>query len=331
MKEIIVTGNQDGMSLHKLLGKVLPNAGGSFLYKMLRKKNITLNDKKADGKETIHSGDSVKIYFAEDTLIKFMGTEDKTERIKGATGQIDVLYEDGDILAINKPTGILSQKSKDSDISINEEMIQYLLNHHSITEDELQVFRPSVCNRLDRNTSGIILCGKTIKGLQELSYVLKMRTIHKYYRCFVKGEMKEPSLLEGYLLKDEKKNKVTILKTQPKNLDAKEIKTKYVPLKVHECIDESGKKVKYTYLEVLLITGRSHQIRAHLASIGHPLIGDEKYGDPLLNRFFRNQFKIKNQMLHCYRIEGSDLFEEIIAPIPEEFERVLSVRSDSKE
>ena len=189
MKEIIITSREAGQRLDKYLGKYLREAPKSFIYKMLRKKNITLNGKKADGSEKVQEQDVVRLYFAEDTLNKFTGIKEKQDRKIWPCRKLDIIYEDEQVCLINKPAGMLSQKAKPEDVSLVEYFIGYLLQSGQITEQELARFQPSVCNRLDRNTSGIVAAGKTMAGLQELSRLFHDRTMHKYYRCLVKGQI----------------------------------------------------------------------------------------------------------------------------------------------
>ncbi len=372
MKEFLVRENEAGQRLDKLLHKIFRDADKSFIYKMLRKKNFVLNGKKAQGNEILVLGDEIKLFLSDDTFAKMTGAEksydkgtrsftkdeytDKnadrsrtpdTER-RNRPADLDIVYQDKDIIMINKPAGMLSQKAKPEDISLVEYLTLYLLQQGTLTEEELMTFHPALCNRLDRNTSGLVVAGKSLKGLQDMAELMRNRTMGKYYRCIVEGELRSESRIEGYLHKDEKTNKVTIrscsnketLKTDTKaaaradcmahsmayskadtmentrNTGAEDkesyILTEYRPL----CVSKG-----MTYLEVRLITGKTHQIRAHLASIGHPITGDVKYGGK----------QQKRQMLHSYRVEFPYMQEgltalsekKILAPLPQDFKKQL--------
>ncbi len=344
MYQTSITEKEAGQRFDKYLHRILPNAGSSFLYKMLRKKNITLNDRKADGSEKVAVGDSVKIYFARETLLKFRGlaaagslndveqdngmmrerkssTTDYLAAYRKLSG-VQVLYENKHILLADKPAGVLSQKAERTDASLNEWLIGYLLDSGYIKEDELAFFKPSVCNRLDRNTSGIVLCAKSLQGAQLLGELLKNRTLHKYYQTYVKGAVRTERLVEGYLSKDENHNKVSVTLTEKtasegnallqKTADAEKayIRTCYRPLEImHD----------KTLLEVELITGKPHQIRAHLASIGHPLLGDYKYGDKAWNDEYRQKYHVKYQLLHAYKV----VFPRLSAPFEDISEKTF--------
>ena len=229
--------------------------------------------------------------------------------------KLPVVYEDKDVIFINKPTGMLSQKAKPEDISANEYILAYLIAKGELTESSFRTFRPSICNRLDRNTSGLLAAGKTLKGLQEMAKALKERSVQKYYRCIVKGTVKEASYLKGYLQKDESSNQVLIRRTKPSEGEWLPIETEYKPIR---CMGG------YTEFEVHLMTGRSHQIRAHLASIGHPIIGDYKYGDSGVNVYFKKNARITSQLLHASRFVFED-GREITAPCGAEFDRAWNV------
>lgn len=313
MREFWIQKNEAGQRLDKYLKKHLSHASANFIYKMLRKKNIVLNDKKASGSEKLNINDNVKMYLSEETYQKFTSSTEERNRmeelpkLQRESLPFQILYENDDIIIINKPAGMLSQKAKQEDISANEYILSYLLLSGGIKEAELNTFRPSVCNRLDRNTSGILIAGKTLKGLQEMSKGLKAGGIEKYYRGMVEGVIEGPYRLKGYLHKDEERNKVYIM-AEPKSKEDKWIETEYVPIRNFP---------DATLLEINLITGRSHQIRAHLASIGHPIIGDYKYGAA-------KRKGIRAQLLHAYRICLENK-EEIIAPLPKEFQKAAEM------
>lgn len=336
MYQRTITEREAGQRFDKYLHKLLPEAGSGFLYKMLRKKNIVLNQKKADGSEKLVCGDEVSVYFAEETLRKFMGQQAGAGAASDGSGKVSynrsafyqkevagicVLYENEHILLADKPAGVLTQKAAKEDVSLNEWLTGYLLEKGRITQEELQTFRPSACNRLDRNTSGIVLCAKTVLGAQMLSEALKARSLHKFYRLYVKGSLTGERTIEGYLHKDEKSNKVTVCDVKRGGDRESYIQTRYMPIR-----QEKDK----TLLEVELITGKPHQIRAHLASIGHPLLGDMKYGDRGWNDGYRRRYHIEYQLLHAYKVVFPHLEEPFgdiserafYAPIPELFEKV---------
>ena len=164
MKELIIHDNEAGQRLDKLLRKYLSEAPGSFIYKMLRKKNIVLNGKKATGNEHLRKGDSVKLFLADDTIAKFQAAGKTVEENIKNTVKLDVIYEDQNVIFINKPSGMLSQKAKETDVSVVENVTAYLLESGQLTKENLQTFRPSICNRLDRNTSGLIVAGRVLQA-----------------------------------------------------------------------------------------------------------------------------------------------------------------------
>lgn len=289
MKEIHITGKEEGQSLIKILGKYLDAATPSFFYKMLRKKNIKLNGQKADGKEKVKDGDVITLYLADDTIAKFQKPENLIiDDVNTKTASLSIIYEDEDIILLNKPAGILSQKAGRDDISINEQMIAYCLEQGYVTKEELRIRKPSICNRLDRNTTGLLAAGVTIKGLTFLSELFRDRNLEKYYFTIVKGEMKKGIRLKGYLTKNSKMNQVTVTAKKQSEEDSY-IETAYEPIKTGN---------GYTLLKVKLITGKTHQIRAHLAFSGYPIIGDEKYGNHQENLYWRKEAGLKNQLLH---------------------------------
>jgi 23S rRNA pseudouridine955/2504/2580 synthase len=315
MQSLIVSSNEAGQRLDKLLSKYLNLAGKSFLYKMMRKKNITLNGKKCDGSEKLLSGDEIKLFLSEETISKF--SEVKIPDVKKI--KLDIIYEDQHILLVNKPSGMLSQKAKESDESLVEYLIDYMISSGQLSTEQLKSFRPSICNRLDRNTSGLVVGGKSLAGLQTMSEIFKNRSIHKYYNCVVKGEVLKRQMITGFLIKDETSNQVTVHKTLvPGSVP---ITTEYEPIQSY-----GG----YTLLKVTLITGRTHQIRAHLSSIGHPIVGDYKYGDSRVNEEAKKLYHINSQMLHSFQVVFPELKEPLAylsgksfkAPLPKTFTKI---------
>ena len=327
MKEIVITPPEEGQRLDRVLQRYLSRASSGFIYKMLRKKNITLNGKKASGSEKLSAGDVICLFFADETLSKFTEPAGSGYPVR----KLDIVYEDDNILLINKPAGMLTQKAEPSDVSLNEYAIGYMLDRGVITRDSLSVIKPSVCNRLDRNTSGIVAVGKSAAGLRGLSAMFRERTVHKYYRTLVVGALTHEAEIEGFLYKDEKTNTVTV---RPVSGSMEEtpaghfIKTRYVPVARRK---DADMRHELTLLEVELITGRSHQIRAHLASIGHPVVGDPKYGSSRRNDYFRREYGLKGQLLHSGRLvipqlEGELAYlsgREFTAPVPKLFSDIL--------
>ena len=315
--------NDAGQRLDKFLAKLLNQAPKSFIYKMLRKKNITLNGKKATGNELLGLGDEIKLFLSDETISKFQNAK----KVNYPTTNLSIIYEDEDVIFLNKPAGMLSQKSDDGNPSMVEYLIGYLLKNGKIEEKDLERFHPSVCNRLDRNTSGLIAAGKSLSGLQFLSDQFKNRTMKKYYLALVKGKITETNNIQGVLVKDIKTNKVSINKISNLNdFQRKDgfIMTGYEPV----CGNE-----EMTLLKVHLITGKTHQIRAHLASIGHPIAGDPKYGNNQFNKYFSQKYGLKYQLLHSYElyfpkeslVEPYKYLEgkEIKAQLPDYFKRII--------
>ncbi len=363
MKQFTISEREAGQRLDKYLAKVLDRAPKSFVYKMLRKKNIVLNEKKAAGGELLQAQDVINIYLSDETFAKFASALEKKRETIAQGQMLPIVYEDTDILILNKPAGLLSQKAAPTDDCANDRMLQYLLDSGQLSKQELRTFRPSICNRLDRNTSGLLIAGKTMAGLQQMGKLLKDRTVKKYYLTIVWGRVETAAHLKGYLVKDHKTNQVRVISdasgergkthahseklskeknngmqlenaSRENSIHSKKfskektnwqhgklkgekpdwIETSYRPLRVFS---------DATLLEVHLITGRSHQIRAHLASVNHPIVGDPKYGDAKKNALLLAHTGQRYQLLHAARMEFPD-GRVVEAPVPDAFSQVIT-------
>ena len=324
MQEIIVSANEAGKRLSKLLSTYLNTAPDSFIYKMLRKKNIKLNGGTADGREILKDGDIVKIFLSDETISKFRknagyespavsdtdrrkdsgdgGNAPSAEAYGGRDRKIkfDVVYKDDNILIAYKPAGVLSQKADNGDYSINEAIIDFLLDNNIITLKSLETFKPSVCNRLDRNTEGLITAGISLMGSRCLSEIIKDRTLHKFYYTIVSGKIGKTIDSSAYITKDRKNNKAVV--SRDKTPESEYIHSIFTPVACNR---------SYTLVKVELITGKSHQIRAQLKHLGYPLIGDRKYGDKRVNRYFADRYGLKNQLLICGEYVFGDIKNEL--------------------
>ncbi len=311
MKEICILKNDSGQRTDKFLMKYFSRAPKSFIYKMLRKKRIKLNGKRAGGDEMLCEGDVLQMYLSDETMESF-----KEQKSPGLTdGQIDVVYEDKNIIAVNKPAGVLSHaESADDRDTLIDRILGYLYKNGEYLPEKENSFVPALCNRLDRNTSGIVVAGKNADALRQLNEAVKNKNIRKLYKTIVKGNISKPGKVENLYKKDKTNNRAIIGEGD------KNAVTLYRPLK------HNG---DFTLAEVELITGRSHQIRAHMASISCPIIGDIKYGNKQINELFRKKAGIRRQLLHAYRVIFSGLKGDmeylngttVSADAPEDFKR----------
>ncbi|MCI5679040.1 MAG: RluA family pseudouridine synthase [Bacteroidales bacterium] len=315
MKEIRITKNEENQRLDKFLLKYMNKASKGFLYKMLRKKRIKYNGGRAEGSELLKAGDTLQLYLAEETISSFM--EEKT--VAEAKRHFAIVYEDDDILVVSKPAGLLThpEKSSDKDTLIDQ-ILYYLYQKGQYLPEADSSFTPALCNRLDRNTSGIVIAGKTLKGVQAVNETIRSHKLDKYYLTLVAGEIREAGEITAYLTKDEEKKQVRISKREG---SGKKTMTKYRPLACAK---------GYTLLEIHLITGKTHQIRAHMQSIGHPVVGDRKYGSEHSNQKFREEYALSNQFLHAIRVEWKEkdgplgyLYgKEMTAPLPKTLQEI---------
>lgn len=308
MKQFVINTKDSNQRADKYLQRIMPNASKSFLYKMMRKKNIVLNDHKMQGNEILNSNDVIKVWFSDDTFNSMANVSNDSIDIEeyltayNKLKDIEVIYEDDDFIILDKPVGILSQKATPKDLSLNEWLIGYLLKNNKIQPADLASVKPSISNRLDRNTCGLVLCGKSLYGLNILSKTIKNRDIKKLYKAYVFGKVEKAKQLSDYLRKDQNTNLVKIIDEEAYNKLSKSEKNDYSNiLTAYKPLESSYSQItdrNITLIEVELKTGKTHQIRAHMAHEGFPLIGDNKYGNNSLNKML----KTDHQLLQAYKL-----------------------------
>lgn len=306
MKEINITEQQQNQRLDKFLLKYFNKAPKSFIYKMLRKKRIKYNGKKGEGNEILQTGDRLQFYISEETMNDFM----QQKQVYKAERHFNIIYEDENLLVVSKPAGLVVHPQYSSDKNtLIDQILYYLYQKGEYTPSKDATFTPAICNRLDRNTSGIIIAGKNLKTVQAVNHDIAKGNIKKYYIALVKGMITQPGEAISYLKKENEKNQV-ILYEQYKE-GTKKIITKYKPIANTEDM---------TLLQIDLVTGRSHQIRAQMQKMGHCIIGDRKYGDEKYNAYFAKKFALSNQFLHANRVIWNN--KEWIAPFPNNLQQI---------
>lgn len=284
MRKIIINKNDEGRRLDRFLKIYFEKAPLSFIYKNLRKKNIQVNGKKAKPEDILSDGDEIKLFLAEETIEKFKKDIRKSKNSKLP----DILYEDDDIILVKKPINMLTHNdSKGYQDNALDRMVDYLIAKGDYNPRLEKSFRPAFVNRLDRNTSGILIGAKNLRSLQDLNKAIKNREIKKLYVTLVAGEVTKDFDVDINL----KKTGNNVMKKASRD-EGKRALTKFRVLKYNK---------DYSLLSVNLITGRTHQIRASLKEEGLAIVGDRKYGDPRTNKVFRER-GLDSQFLHNYAI-----------------------------
>ncbi|SHE51516.1 RluA family pseudouridine synthase [Clostridium fallax] len=293
--KIEITTNEAGQRLDKFLRKLLKDVPLSAIFRALRKGDIRVNGKKGKEKYSLNEGDIVEIKYI------MSKKEKKDEKFKEVDPKsLRIIYEDESMALVEKWPGILVHSDKkDGDPTLTDYVLSYLNRKGDYLPEKEVTFTPASCNRLDRNTSGIVFFGKTFEGLKLLNEMIRERKISKYYCALVKGRIKDGKY-EAYITKDEENNISQVFENERKN-------TKKIAMEV-KTLESNG---AYSLIEINLITGKSHQLRAHLSFLGNPIIGDPKYGDKRLNSFFENKYGLNYQFLYAYKV--------IFKNVPEKF------------
>lgn len=317
MKTIIIDKNDANQRIDKYLKKLLVRAPSSFIYKMIRKKDIKINGKKVKEHYLLKEHDVLEMFLYEDKFKELT----KEKEIHELDITFEVLYEDDQILVVNKPVGLLVHEDNNESVNtLANQVLCYLHQKGEFSFDVEHTFTPAPVHRLDRNTSGIVIFGKTMMALQILNEMIRNRhCIEKHYLTIVKGKLDQTIDLHGYMVKLEDEARVTLVKKDTPG--ALSMHTKVTPIAYNN---------QYSYLDVTLVTGRMHQIRIQLSGNEHPLIGDSKYGDFVLNKSLKKQLGLSHQLLHAYKIifvspSGKLKYLkglEVESPLPSEFEKI---------
>lgn len=304
MQKIYITANDAGRRLDRFLRKYLPNASLSEIYKIIRK-DIKVDGKRKDESYMLSEGETVTIYLSDEIFEKLRREKLSEVKRHKAKKQFHIVYEDSNILVADKPFGLLTHGDhREKKNHLANQVKDYLIEQGDYNPHIEKVFSPAPANRLDRNTTGLILFGKTSSALRGLNLMIRKDMVEKYYLTLISGVLVEPLDLGGYIVKDKRANRVTV-----KNDEGSPIYTLIEPIGVFRYKEQS-----MTLVEVQLITGKTHQIRAHLASIGFPIIGDIKYSgkkDIALNKILKKDFGLSTQLLHANRIKVSKAVKEL--------------------
>ena len=288
MKEFSINKNDAGQRMDKFLTKAVPALPKNLMYKYIRLKRIKLNGKRCEISTKLSEGDSVQLYINDEF---FPEKRDEAHRFLNAPKDIEIVYEDENILLCDKPCGLVVHEDESGEAdTLIDRVLHYLYDKGEFDPDTENSFTPALCNRIDRNTSGIVICAKNAESLRVLNQKVKDRELEKLYLCVTVGiPNKKSAELKAFHRRDEK---TKVVRVEDKSFPgSKTMITRYKVL-------AENKQSDLALLEVDLVTGRTHQIRAHLAHIGYPLLGDGKYGSNKINR----ALGVKTQALCSYKL-----------------------------
>lgn len=282
--KIDIGNNEAGQRLDKFIRKWLKDVPLSAIYKGIRTGNIKVNGKKTKEKYFLLEGDIIETFD--------VSSQVKKERfIRYENNHIKITYEDENMVLVEKWPGVLVHSDKKAgEPTLTDYMLTYLHDKGDYLPEKEVTFTPAPCNRLDRNTSGIVIFGKNFESLKLLNEMIRERKIEKYYLALVKGRITDGNY-EAFIYKDEGENISKVFEKRMPN-------TKRIEMKV-KTIQSCG---TFSLVELDLVTGRSHQLRAHLSYLGNPIIGDSKYGENKLNSFFINKYGLNYQFLYAYKV-----------------------------
>lgn len=281
--KIEIGPNEAGQRVDKFVRKWLKDVPLSAIFKAFRKGDIKVNGKKTKEKYSLVEGDIVETYY--------ISSEPEKKKFVRIDNNFKVTYEDENMLLLEKWPGVLVHSNSESgEPTLTDYVLSYLYDKGDYEPEKEVTFTPAPCNRLDRNTSGIVVFGKNFEALKLLNEMIRERKIKKYYTALVKGKLKD-GIYEGYIYKNEDANISKVFDSEMPN-------TKKIAMEV-KTIQTCG---SFSLIEIDLITGRSHQLRAHLNHLNHPIVGDNKYGDKKLNSFFNNKYGLDYQFLYAYKL-----------------------------
>lgn len=294
MKEIVITRNEAGQRLDKFLRKYLKNMPLSAIYRAIRTKDVLVNEGKSSEKYVLADGDILRFKMDIEDAKK-----EKEQSFMEVEYDFKIVYEDENLLIVEKQAGLLVHPDEGKETTLTDQVISYLYDAGKYKPEDEKTFSPAPCNRLDRNTLGLVIFAKNYDALKDVNETIRNGGISKYYTALIKGRIESNTYI-AHIVKDPKTNRVKVYKDRTD--ETKEIITKVTN------IDTIG---QYSLVDIDLLTGRSHQIRAHLSWLGHPIVGDPKYGEKKINNYFLDRYGLNNQFLVAYKL----LFKDCVGVI----------------